>query len=160
MDDRYLQYLEAANRTFVDQIKSADQKAAYVLTVVLALLVSSADARDAFRWTAYSERPLHLALIGAALSASVMVAFIAALSVTLPRIRPGRSVLYWGAWPAAGDRLIEARDGDRTDFIFDEYYQSTRVLAGICLSKFRTLRLAFLSLLAAAASYGLLLVFA
>ena len=158
--DRYLEYLEKANAVFADQIKTADQKAAYVLTVVLALLVSSADVRAAFKLSTYLEKPFHVVVISGALSLALMVTFIAGIVVVLPRIRPGRSVLYWGAWPGAGKRLTDAREVDRTDFIFDEYYQSTQTLAAICLAKYRMLRRAFEALLVAALAFGLLLVFA
>ena len=39
MSDRHLVHLVEANRVFADQIKTADQKAAYIFTFVLALVV-------------------------------------------------------------------------------------------------------------------------
>ena len=48
MADPFLQHLTEANRIFADQIKTADQKAAYVFTFLLAMLVWSSETRRAF----------------------------------------------------------------------------------------------------------------
>jgi hypothetical protein len=158
MTDSYLQHLTEANRIFADQIKVADQKAAYVFTFLLAMLVWSSETRRAFNWMHLAEVPLLTLAVSIALVVSVIIALISAILVVLPRSRPGRSLLFWGAWPEAGDRLVAARLSDDNDFIFDEYLQNTRTLAMICRAKFQTVAISLRALVCAVVAYTLLLV--
>lgn len=94
MADPFLQHLTEANRIFADQIKTADQKAAYVFTFLLAMLVWSSETRRAFDWANLAQAsPLRFA-IGAALSASIVTALVSAVLVVAPRSRPGRSLFF------------------------------------------------------------------
>lgn len=157
MADLYLQHLTEANRIFADQIKTADQKAAYVFTFLLAMLVWSSETRRAFDWANLSQAsPLRFA-IGAALSLSIVTALVSAVLVVAPRSRPGRSLFFWGAWPEAGERLIAARRAEDEAFLFDEYLANTRTLAAICRSKYRTVAVALRALLCTVIAYALLL---
>ena len=157
MADPFLQHLTEANRIFADQIKTADQKAAYVFTFLLAMLVWSSETRRAFDWANLAQAsPLRFA-IGAALSASIVTALVSAVLVVAPRSRPGRSLFFWGAWPAAGERLVAARAAGDEAFLFDEYLENTRTLAAICRSKYRTVTVALRALLCTIIAYAALL---
>ena len=158
MSDPHLQHLTEANRIFADQIKTADQKAAYVFTFLLAMLVWSTETRRAFSAAHLAEaRPLALA-ISLVLCLSILTALGAAILVVMPRTGSGRSLFYWGAWPEAGERLRAARDAKNDTFLFDEYLQNTRTLATIASSKYRTVALALRALFCAVIAYALLLV--
>ena len=149
MADPYLQHLTEANKIFADQIKAADQKAAYVFTFLLAMLVWSSETRRAFNWE-------HLA---AATPLTQVVSVVLSLSIiTSPRSRPGRSLFFWGAWPTAGERLIAARRSEDDEFLFAEYMENTRTLAAICQSKYRTVAIALRALLCTVIAYAILLV--
>lgn len=157
MADPFLQHLTEANRIFADQIKTADQKAAYVFTFLLAMLIWSSETRRAFDWAAQAQAsPLRL-IVGVALSLSIVVALVSAVLVVAPRSRPGRSLFFWGAWPEAGERLVSARGTEDEDFLFREYLDNTRTLAAICRSKYRTVAVALRALLCAVVVYILLL---
>jgi len=157
MTDPYLQHLTEANKIFADQVKSADQKAAYVFTFLLAIMVWSSETRRAFDWGHLAEaRPLTVA-VSLLLSGAIIVSLVSAVLVVLPRNRPGRSLFYWGAWPQAGERLAAARADEDGDFLFDEYMQNTRTLAAICQSKYRMVGVALRALLCTVIAYAALL---
>lgn len=157
MSDPYLQHLTEANRIFADQIKNADQKAAYVFTFLLAMLVWSSETRHAFNWTNLLAAPPVARVVSLCLCLSIIAALIASVLVVAPRSRPGRSLFYWGAWPAAGERLLAARQAADEAFLFDEYLQNTRTLAAICHSKYRTVTFALRGVLCAVVAYAVLL---
>ena len=157
MADPFLQHLTEANRIFADQIKTADQKAAYVFTFLLAMLVWSSETRRAFNWTSLVHAPPLTLAVSVVLSAAVVTALVSAVLVVAPRSRPGRSLFFWGAWPAAGDRLVAARAAEDEAFLFDEYLENTRTLAAICRSKYRTVTVALRALLCTVVAYALLL---
>lgn len=158
MSDRHLVHLVEANRVFADQIKTADQKAAYIFTFVLALVVWSAETRRSFSLEHLSAAGFVQLIASFTLMGSILCAVISAICVVLPRSRPGSSVLFWGAWPQAGERLCEARKSDDPSFVFDDYLQNTRTLADICQAKYRLVRFAFRSMLVVVASYVMMLV--
>ncbi len=158
MNDPYLAQLVEVNKVFQDQIKTADQKAAYIFTFLLALLVWSAETKSAFKLTHILGGPWYLGLTTVVLGVSAVTSFACAVGVVLPRRRPGRSIMYWGAWPTAGERICEARqesqgEGGDTDFLFTEYLQNTATLANICDAKYRMVQYAFFALLIAIAAY-------
>jgi hypothetical protein len=104
----HIDYLKTINQTFHDQIRSADQKAAYIFTFLIALVAWSPEMRKVFSWTGDVPFPsatwgLCLILVVALSTALVCVAL-----VLLPRRRNGGVSLYWAAWPEAGERLEHA----------------------------------------------------
>ncbi len=157
MSDLYLQHLTEANRIFADQIKTADQKAAYVFTFLLAMLVWSSETRRAFSWDHLLASSPPVMAISVALALSIVTALVAAVLVIAPRSRPGRSLFFWGAWPGAGDRLAAARTAGDPEFLFEEYLGNTRALAAICQSKYRTVSIALRAVLCTILAYLLLL---
>lgn len=158
MSDLHLQHLAETNKVFADQIKTADQKAAYIFTFLLALLVWSSETRRAFSWTEVLDAPPAVAVVSLLLAVSVLASLVSAILVVLPRSRPGRSLFFWGAWPGAGDRLVAARGAKDVDFLFAEYLQNTNTLATICRAKYRMVGLAFRALLVSVLAYAALLV--
>ncbi len=72
---------------------------------------------------------------------------ITATLIVTPRVRPSTASLFWGAWPAAGERLEQHRQ-DVTELVIAEYMQNVAALAGICQSKFRYVSYAQIGLVA------------
>ena len=157
LPDPYFDHLVEANHTFAEQIRTADQKAAYVFTFLLALLVWSADARHAFSLSAYPAMTPHGAAISAVFALAVLCALIGAITTIIPRNAEGGTSLYWGAWPAAGNRLAEARKTGDPAFLYDEYFRNAGTLAGIARSKYRRVAFTLWSLVLGVLGYGLLL---
>ncbi len=155
--DQFDEHLKDINRSFGEQLRVADQKAAYILTVVLAFVVTSAEAKAAFNVGAYRTLPALNVIVNLSLVLSVTFAMICAVSTIMPRIGRGGTTLYWGAWPSAGQTLVEARKGSSADFLFEERLRSTEALASICARKFALIRLSIGALFVAVASYGALL---
>ena len=153
--DRYLAHLAKANETFGDQIKIADQKAAYIFTFMLALTVSSTEARQAFSLVHLQAASFLVGFSSLLLVVAIGVTLGTAICVVLPRSRPGRSVLFWGAWPDAGDRLMTARAVDDEEFLLQDLLQNTNTLAAIAAAKHRLIFIAFRSLLLTVAAYAL-----
>lgn len=143
---------------FADQIKTADQKAAYIFTFLLALIFWSDETREAFSIAHLRGLGPVVAALSLVLAASVAIAIASAILAILPRSRPGRTIFYWGAWPQAGERLAEARKAEDAEFLFAEYVQNTQTLASICKSKYRMVNLALRAILCAFAAYLILLV--
>ncbi|MCQ0986164.1 Pycsar system effector family protein [Jiella marina] len=158
MSERHLSHLVEANRIFADQIRTADQKAAYIFTFILALVVWSAETRRSFSLEHLMSAGLVNLLASLVLMGAVGVALVSAICVVLPRSRPGTSILYWGAWPQAGETLDAARKREDLDFLYDDYLQNTSTLAVICRAKYRLVALAFRAMLVVVGSYLVLLI--
>ena len=143
-----LDYLKTVNQTFYDQIRVADQKAAYVFTFLIAILIWSSDMRQVFFWVntppTWSLRWIFSALF----AGSLIFALICAALVILPREESGGVSLYWGAWPQAGNRLMRADGTTDRSLVIDEYKSNISCLAAICRRKYRFVRLAFRGLIA------------
>ena len=152
MSELHLQHLSEVNKIF------ADQKAAYIFTFLLALLFWSGETRAAFSWHHVAALDPLRQVLSLVLALGVSVAIGSAVLAVLPRSRPGRTVFYWGAWPAAGDRFATARESGDAEFLFGEYRRNTETLASICRGKYRMVTLALRALLGALAAYAVLLV--
>jgi hypothetical protein len=153
----HIDYLKTINQTFHEQIKSADQKAAYIFTFLIALVAWSPEMRAVFTWTRTVPFPsaqwgLCLALVVALAGGLVCVAL-----VLLPRKRNGGVCLYWAAWPHAGERLEHAARRTEPDFIAAEYTANARNLAAICQAKYRYVGYAFRCLAVVILCYVLLM---
>lgn len=157
MSERHLSHLVEANRIFADQIRTADQKAAYIFTFILALVVWSAETRRSFSIEHLTSAPIVNVLASLVLMGSVGFALVCAICVVLPRSRPGTSILFWGAWPAAGETLDDARKRGDVDILYADYLQNTKTLAAICQAKYRLVALAFRAMFVVVASYLILL---
>ncbi|ORE98760.1 Pycsar system effector family protein [Aurantimonas sp. 22II-16-19i] len=157
MSERHLAHLVEANRMFADQIRTADQKAAYIFTFILALVVWSAETRRSFSLEHIATTGILNAAAGLVLMGAVGVSLVSALCVVLPRSRPGTSILFWGAWPGAATALDEARRQGDTEFLYEDYMQNTKTLAAICQAKYRMVAIAFRAMFVVFASYIALL---
>ncbi len=151
-------YLKMINAQFSDQIRLADQKAAYVFTFLLALLIWSSEARKIFLWERMLSRDVAPALLSLALLVSLVVALLSAALVVLPRVKPGGSALYWGAWPAAGERFRMSQAAGDADFVARELMTNAEILATICKRKYRLVGIAIRALIFAILSHILSLV--
>lgn len=155
--DPFWEHLKKVNDVFYDQIKTADQKAAYLFTFMVAFLLASAEGRDVFALASYRGAPPERLLVTGLMAAAVLVTLFAALGVVLPRRLARGTSLFWGAWPEQGRRLLEARSAGDTDFLFQEYARNVENLATIARRKFRLVGLAFRGLMLWLACYVLLL---
>ncbi|TFF27827.1 hypothetical protein E3C22_05085 [Jiella endophytica] len=153
MSPRHLSHLVEANRNFAEQIRSADQKAAYIFTFILALVVWSAETRRSFSFDHLGTTGFFNLLASLVLMGAVGTALVAAVCVVLPRSRPGTSVFFWGAWPEAGKALADARKRGDLEFIYQDYLHDTENLAAICKSKYRCVAIAFRAMSVVFAAY-------
>lgn len=154
----YLEHLKKVNDVFYDQIKIADQKAAYLFTFMLAFLVTSADGRSVFSPARYLADPWPPAIVSAVMAVAVMTTLISAIMVVLPRTGSRGTSLYWGSWADNRARFLEAdRTGD-PEFLTREYLGNVDNLARIAQRKFFFVGVAFRGLLVSVVAYVALLV--
>lgn len=153
----YFNHVVELNRLFGEQIRAADQKAAYIFTFLIALLASSGETRHAFLWALYQQPVCVRQLVSGALAVSLTLSLVAAVCTVLPRRATGRSLMFWGAWPEAAERLLDGRRSGQPDFLFDDYLENARTLAELCVRKYRCVHVGFRALLVMVLSYvGLL----
>lgn len=155
---QYLDHLKKINDIFYDQIRIADQKAAYIFTFMLAFLVSSAEGRGVFKIERYQGGEPVLIVLSAVLATAVVVSLASAILVVLPRHRTESTSLYWGGWPVNRQKFVAARDSVDQAYLFEQYLGNVDNLSAINRAKYRFVGLAFRGLLVAVMSYVLLLV--
>lgn len=157
-DERqYLDHLKKINDVFYDQIRIADQKAAYIFTFMIAFLISSAEGRQIFRLERYqSGEPIVIAL-SALVGIAVLVSLVSAILVVLPRHVTASTSLYWGGWAANRAGFMRAKEGGDQAYLFNEYLTNVDTLSEINSSKYRYVGLAFRGLMATVVGYVLLL---
>ena len=97
----YIDYLKTINNTFYDQIKAADQKAAYILTFLFVLLIWSSDMRQVFFWVNVDKGLSARWILSLGQVLALGVALVCAILVLLPRDAHGGVALYWNSWPQA-----------------------------------------------------------
>lgn len=154
----YLDHLKKINDVFYDQIRIADQKAAYIFTFMIAFLVSSAEGRGVFTLNRYLHSDPLVIIFSAALAISAIVSMVSAILVVLPRHRTTSTSLYWGGWPTNREAFLAAHNGgDNPDYLFREYLGNVDNLSAINRSKYRHVGLAFRGLIVTVVSYVLLL---
>lgn len=154
----YLDHLKKINDIYYDQIKIADQKAAYIFTFMLAFLITSADGRAAFQWQRYAYMDFSMMAISAGMALAASTALIAAIWVVLPRHRAKATSLFWGGWTGSRELLLDASRGNDLAFIFQEYLANVDNLALIAKDKYRCVKIAFRALTVMVVAYLLLLV--
>ncbi|CAG0992501.1 MAG: hypothetical protein F9K19_07675 [Rhizobiaceae bacterium] len=154
---QYLDHLKKINDIYYDQIRIADQKAAYIFTFMLAFLVSSAEGRGVFKLQRYlTGDPLAIAL-SAILALAVVVSLVSAILVVLPRHRATSTSLYWGGWPANREVFLTANASLDQAYLFEQYLGNVDNLSAINRAKYRFVGFAFRGLLVAVVTYVLLL---
>ena len=154
----YLAHLEKINTVYYDQIKIADQKAAFIFTFMLAFLVSSAEGSSVFKIERYQTGSWAMVVLSAILAIAVAFSLVNAILVVLPRHSVKASSLYWGAWPANRGAFISAHDGRDPDYLFQEYLNNVDNLAVINRSKYRHVGHAFRGLIIAVLAYLAILI--
>ena len=153
----FMEHLRKINDTFYDQIRLADQKAAYVFTIMIAFMISSADGRGVFSFARYASGEPLVVAVSALLAIAFIVCLGSAILVVLPRKLPTSTSLFWGAWSKHRQALIEAHDSGDGEYLFREYLGNADNLAVIAMAKYRFVGLSFRALLVAVVMYALLL---
>lgn len=158
LDKQYVDHLKKVNDIFYDQIKIADQKAAYIFTFLLAFIVTSPDGRAAYSLKRYLSGDPVLTLLSAMLAISLLVAILSAIMVVMPRSRAATGTsLYWGTWRVNRERFTAARAHGDGDYLFDEYLGNVENLSLINRDKYRFVSYAMRGLIAAVIAYVLIL---
>ncbi|MGI6850797.1 Pycsar system effector family protein [Mesorhizobium sp. 1B3] len=153
----YLDHLRKINDVFYDQIRIADQKAAYIFTFMIAFLVSSTEGRGVFTLNRYLAGDPVVIFFSAALAVSAIVSMVSSIMVVLPRHRTTSTSLYWGGWPANRAAFIAAHDTGDPEYLFREYIGNVDNLSAINRSKYRLVTLSFRALIVTVVAYILLL---
>lgn len=154
----YIDHLKKVNDVFYDQIRIADQKAAYIFTFMLAFMVSSAEGRGVFKWVRYQEGDWPIVFCSAILAAAVVFSLLSAILVVLPRHKSEATSLYWGAWPRNRTPFTDAAERGDPDYLYHQYLDNVDNLAAISRAKYRFVGLSFRGLMLAVTAYvGLLL---
>ena len=156
----FLDHLEAINNAYYDQIKIADQKAAFIFTFILAFLISSAEASNVFKMQRYLTGSWPMIVLSAVLAIALAVSLVSVILVVLPRHRPTKATsLYWGAWSASNrQKFIAAHEARDPDYLFNEYLINIDNLALINRSKYFHLGYSFRGLIVAVLAYLAILV--
>jgi hypothetical protein len=153
----YFDHIKKINDVYYDQIRIADQKAAYLFTFMLAFIVTSVEGRGAFSFHRYTSGAVIEIAFSAVLAVAVATCVVSAILVVLPRNRAAGTSLYWAAWQQSKERLIEAARLGDPDYLMREYLGNVDNLVLIVRSKYRFVAIAFRSLLIAILAYVVLL---
>lgn len=153
----YFEHLKKINDVFYDQIKMADQKAAYIFTFLLAFLISSSEGRGVFTVTRYLGGEIGITIASALLALSSVFSVISAILVILPRRNPRATTLFWGGWERGRAGFIEAAGRNDRTYLFSQYLDNVDILAAIARNKYRFVGFAFRGLVVTVLSYVLLL---
>ncbi|HEY5817958.1 MAG TPA: Pycsar system effector family protein [Mesorhizobium sp.] len=153
----YLDHLKKVNDVFYDQAKIADQKAAYIFTFMVAVLITSAEGRNIFQMHRYMEVALPVVVFSAIMMAASAVALVSSILVVLPRRAKGSTSLFWGGWQKHRHEFTTAAETDDSHYLFNEYLSNIDNLAVIATAKYRFVTLAFRALLVMALAYLALL---
>jgi hypothetical protein len=157
-EEPFLEHLEEINSVYYDQIKIADQKAAFIFTFILAFLVSSAEVSGVFKMPRYMTGNWPMIVLSAMLAIALAVSLVSVILVVLPRHRPKATSLYWGAWSVSNrQKFITAHEKRDPDYLFNEYLANIDNLAMINKSKYLHLGYAFRALIVAVLAYLLIL---
>jgi hypothetical protein len=160
MNKDHFEHLKEVNRTFYDQVKIADQKAAYIFTFLIALLIWSSEAKRVFTPGHYEgASPLSMTL-SLVVAVSLLICLASAILVVIPRKVGGGTSLFWGSWAARAEPLRKAAETDDIAMLADEYRGNIANLAAICRAKYLWAGIALKSLAVAVIGYLLLLAFA
>jgi len=153
----YLVHLEKINSVYYDQIKTADQKAAFIFTFMLAFLISSTEGSSVFKMQRYESSDWLLVVLSAVLAIAIVVSLVSSILVVLPRHRAKSTSLYWGGWKENREMFIAAHDARDPDYLFNEYLANVDNLAMINCSKYRHVSRSFRALTIAMLAYLLIL---
>lgn len=155
----HFDHIRRVNDVFYDQVKLSDQKAAYIFTFMLALLVTSTESRAVFTAARYAEGSLPVAFFSGLLAFALVFSVVSAILVVLPRRVDNATSLFWGAWPHRREAFRKAAAERDVDYLFEQYMQNADAMATIAREKYRFVGFAFRGLLLTVVAYvGLLAV--
>jgi hypothetical protein len=153
-----LKHLIKVNDIFYDQIGTADQKAAFIFTFMIAFLISSTEGKQVFSLSRYQSGEPVAIILSAFMAFAVLVSVIAAILVVLPRHVKTSTSLYWAGWSTSRKALSPAYAEKSETYLFDEYLGNADTLAIIARAKYRFVWVAFRGLMVSVIVYVLLLV--
>lgn len=158
LSSEHFSHIKKVNDVFYDQVKAADQKAAYIFTFMLAFMVTSAEGQEVFTWSRYEGGDPVWIAASAILASSMIFSTICAILVVLPRHVASGTSLFWGSWKGERESLINAADQGDMAYLFRQYLENADVLARLAIEKYRMVRFAFRGLLMTVLAYIVLLV--
>ncbi len=153
----HFDHIRRINDVFYDQVKISDQKAAYIFTFMLALLVTSTESRAVFTWSRYAESDLSTIVLSGLLAFALVFSMVSAILVVLPRRVDKATSLFWGAWPHHREGFRKAAEARDVDYLFEQYMQNADAIASIASDKYRFVGFAFRGLLLTVIAYVALL---
>jgi hypothetical protein len=142
---RAFDFLRGLHQTFTDQVKTADQKAGYVLTFLTILFAYSREQghvllflRDPPSWSFGWILSLVFALAAAFSIGCTLLVF-------LPRKAAGGkpSFFFWGTWAKDSFELERLLRPDLDEFVLTQYVRDVQNLSRICQAKYKFVNLAF-----------------
>jgi len=140
---RAFDLLRALHQHFYDQVKTADQKAGVILTLLTVLFAYS---REHGKILLFLDAPYSLSLgwiLSLVFAAAACFSIVCTGLVLLPRIKTGTSAMFWGSWISGGIKTEQLTGPGLDEFIMSEYLKDLKNLALICQAKYRFVRLAF-----------------
>jgi hypothetical protein len=144
VDSTTIDFLKTIHQTFHDQLKTADQKAAYVFTFLVAIVIFwSSGLKTGFTNVTLSDLISLRWILTSCFAGALCFTIACAALVILPRARPSEAALFWGAWPAAGDKVMDIPEFMASHFVVNEYIKNVGNLAAICRHKYRYVGLAY-----------------
>lgn len=158
--EEYFNHVRKINDVYYDQIKISDQKAAYIFTFMLAFLVSSAEGRNVFSWSRYSEGSWIEIILSGALALASVWSILSAIMVVLPRKAQQSTTLFWGTWPQHRPIFEQAAQHSDIGYLFKQYLDNADVLSLIASQKYKLVSYAFRGLMVTVIAYVLLLLLA
>ena len=153
----HLLHLKRANELFYDQVKAADQKAAYIFTFMLAFLLWLVEGQGIFTRSNYMTYGYAWISASVILALSIVFTIVCAILVIMPRRVDGGTSLYWGAWSFQRDRLVDANATGDMAYLFKEYLENADAMARLASDKYRMVGFAFRGLLVTVVVYFLAL---
>jgi hypothetical protein len=157
-EEEYFDHINKINDVFYDQIKLSDQKAAYIFTFMMALLVTSSQAKAAFVWHNYITGSPATVICSACLALCSTVTMLFAIYAVVPRHARKSTSLFWGTWPSQRSAFERAAHARGVEYLFRQYLDNADILAGLARQKFRFVRLAFLGMIGTVMFYILVLI--
>ncbi len=158
VNQEYFSHVKKINDVFYDQVKTSDQKAAYIFTFMLAFLVTSSEVRNVFTLERYYDRTIWENTLSAILGLTSTFSMLSAVMVILPRHLTTSTSLFWGTWSKHRPLLENAAEHGNLRYLFDEYLKNADILAQIARQKYRFVSYAFRGLIATVLAYILLLI--
>lgn len=155
--EEYINHIRKINDVFYDQIKIADQKAAYTFTFMLAFLVSSSEGRGVFSAARYTQGSWPEILCSLLLAGTSIFSIISAILVVLPRHINKSTSLFWGTWPSQREIFTLAANRRDVSYLFEQYLDNADVLSLIARRKYKCVSFAFRGLVLTVLAYLALL---